>query len=200
MSTLSLTLAYLRMRPLNTVLVSMLLALGMGTLTALLLLSRQTEQFLARHQLQGGGEDTRRVEAILELGTVAVRVTGSVLMGIAALGIFIALLNAMRERKGDLAIMRGLGASRGFLVRQVLTEGLLITMLGTAMGLALGHLTVSLLATFSSGLSGLALTGSVWYEEELWLIGIALLVGVVASISPALQAYRTDIARTLAEL
>jgi putative ABC transport system permease protein len=33
--------------------------------------------------------------------------------------------------------------------------------------------------------------------EELWLFGGALLIGLIAALLPALQAYRTDIAKTM---
>jgi putative ABC transport system permease protein len=36
-------------------------------------------------------------------------------------------------------------------------------------------------------------------KEEMWLIAVAVLVGIVAAILPALRAYRTDIAATLAK-
>jgi putative ABC transport system permease protein len=41
-------------------------------------------------------------------------------------------------------------------------------------------------------------TGWAWVPEELWLIGLALAVGIFAALLPALRAYRTDIAGTLA--
>ncbi|MCU0354527.1 MAG: ABC transporter permease, partial [Cytophagales bacterium] len=49
-----------------------------------------------------------------------------VIIIIAALSIFIALYNALKERRYDLAIMRTLGASQGKLVAHILLEGLLL--------------------------------------------------------------------------
>lgn len=43
-----------------------------------------------------------------------------------------------------------------------------------------------------------AVTGWIWVPAELWLIALALGVGIVAALLPAWRAYRTDIARTLA--
>ena len=44
----------------------------------------------------------------------------------------------------------------------------------------------------------LFLTGLAWVRGEIWLVVLALGVGVVAALLPAIQAYRSDIARTLA--
>ena len=42
------------------------------------------------------------------------------------------------------------------------------------------------------------LSGWTWVPEEGWIVLLALAVGVVSAILPAIQAYRTEIARTLA--
>jgi len=43
------------------------------------------------------------------------------------------------------------------------------------------------------------LTGFRFVNGELWVVLAALMTGVVAALIPAFQAYRTDIAKTLAE-
>ena len=43
------------------------------------------------------------------------------------------------------------------------------------------------------------ITGWYWLDAELWLVALGLGVGLVAALIPAMFAYRTDIARTLAE-
>ena len=52
---------------------------------------------------------------------------------------FIALSNAMQERRYDLAVMRTLGASRRQLFTQPLLEGLLLAGAGALLGIVLGH-------------------------------------------------------------
>ncbi len=44
----------------------------------------------------------------------------------------------------------------------------------------------------------MGLTGLAWRPEELYVVGLALAVGLLAALIPAIQAYRTDIAAILA--
>ena len=132
-------------------------------------------------------------------GVDAFRIFAYVLILAAGLGVFIALYNAMKERTYDLAIMRTMGASRFFLVKQVILEGVLLALLGVLFGLVLGHVAAEVLGIFLGESQGLKLSGWSFSLEELWLVALALVIGIVASVLPAIQAYRTDIARTLSQ-
>lgn len=143
--------------------------------------------------------ELQRLLRLLGVGFATLRLFGIVLLAAAALGVFIALTNAMRERRYDLAVMRSLGASRTKLLALVLLEGLLLAVLGLAVGLALGHGAVEVLGRLAVGDgSTLVLTGWTWAPAEGVLVLVILGVGLAASLLPGLLAYRTDIARTLA--
>ena len=142
---------------------------------------------------------TARLLSLLGTGIDAFRVFAYVLIFAAALGVFIALYNAMKERAYDLAIMRTMGASQRFLLNQVILEGVLLALLGTLFGLILGHGAAELLGMFLGESRGLALSGLFFSSDELWLVALAIVIGVIASVLPAIQAYRTDIARTLSQ-
>jgi len=142
---------------------------------------------------------TARLLSLLGTGIDAFRVFAYVLILAAALGVFIALYNAMKERAYDLAIMRTMGASQGFLLNQVILEGVLLALLGTLFGLILGHGAAELLGMFFGESRGLAISGFFFSPDELWLVALAVVIGVIASVLPAIQAYRTDIARTLSQ-
>lgn len=143
--------------------------------------------------------EIQRLLRLLGVGFATLRLFGVVLLAAAALGVFIALYNAMRERRYDLAVMRSLGASRAKLLALVLLEGLLLAGLGLAAGLALGHATVEALGRLAAGDgTTLALTGRTWAPAEWGLVALILGVGLAAALLPGLLAYRTDVARTLA--
>ena len=139
-----------------------------------------------------------RLSNQLGVGIGALRVFGIILILAAALGVFIALYNALKERQYDLAIMRTLGASQGKLFMHVVLEGLLLATMGLAVGLLLGHGAAEVLGAMFSQTRQLEMTGWTFAAGEGWLVVLALGVGVVASLIPAWQAYKTDIAATLA--
>ena len=76
---------------------------------------------------------------------------------------------------------------------------MILALAGALIGIALGHLAAQALGMWFNMTQQMAFTGLTWVKEEWWLIAIALLVGAIAAILPAIRAYRTDIASTLAK-
>ena len=142
--------------------------------------------------------ETARLFSIIGVGVDVLRGFALVLILAAGLSVFIALYNALLERRYDLAVMRTLGAGPGKLMALMLFEGALLAGIGVALGLALGHVLTELLGVAFKAAKQVAVTGWAWVPEELWLIGLALAVGFFAALLPAWRAYRTDIAGTLA--
>ncbi len=99
-------------------------------------------------------------------------------------------------RRPEIAMRSALGASRWRVMRQMMTENLLIALIGAAGGLAVGwaHLQFTLttmparVAKFMPGWSNTKLNG---HALEFSLL-LAVLAGVVATIAPALEALRVN--------
>jgi putative ABC transport system permease protein len=142
--------------------------------------------------------ETTRLLALVGVGLDTLRVFGGLLIAAAALGVFIALTNALQERRYDLAVMRALGATRGTLFRQMLLEGSILVGAGTALGVATGHIVTELLGRAVPEARLMGLTGLVVEPGELYVLALAVVVGLTAAAIPAARAYRTDIAGTLA--
>lgn len=142
--------------------------------------------------------ETARLFSIIGVGVDVLRGFALVLILSAALSVFIALYNALSERRYDLAIMRTLGASPAKLMMLMLSEGLLLAALGGALGIVLGHALAEVLGWVLREAQQIEITGWAWVNAEWGLIALALGVGVAAALLPAWRAYRTDIAGTLA--
>ena len=141
--------------------------------------------------------ETARLFSIIGVGTDVLRGFALVLVFSAALSVFIALYNALEERRYDLAIMRTLGASPFRLMTLLLGEGMLLAGIGGLCGIALGHVFAELTGMAMRAAQQGSMTGWIWLPEEFIVLALAILVGALAAVIPAWRAYRTDIAGTL---
>jgi putative ABC transport system permease protein len=143
--------------------------------------------------------ESARLFRMIDVGVDVLRAFGLVLVLVAGLSVFIALLNALEDRRYDLAVMRMLGASRAKLMGLMLLEGATLSVLGGIAGIGLGHLFVQLLGTALKSAQQTAVTGWAWHPQEPWLLALAVCVGLAAALLPAWRAYRSDVAPVLAE-
>jgi len=103
-------------------------------------------------------------------------------------------------REREVAIRASLGASRGRLVRQFLTESVLLSCVGGALGLALGY---GLMAALRLALPPFSLPReaavALDWRVLVFTLGLALLTGIVCGLFPALQATRPNLANAMKE-
>lgn len=139
--------------------------------------------------------ETARLFNIIGVGVDLINVLGGVIVLISSISVFIALINSLKERRYELAIMRAMGASRSRIFLMILTEGLIITFCGTLLGFLFSHLGYYVLIEKIGGNSG----GLKFIGEELSILLGSCMVGIFASIIPAVLAYRSNISETLAK-
>jgi predicted permease len=103
------------------------------------------------------------------------------------------LLARGAQRRGEFAMRAALGAGRGRLVRQLLTESLLLAMLGGAFGMVVAQMGVSALVALSP--PGLPRVDAIRLDGTAlaFAFGITALVGIVLGMIPARHASRGDL-------
>ena len=139
-----------------------------------------------------------RLLGLVGIGLDAVRALALLLMLTAGLSIFVALYTALRQREGDMAMLRVIGAARGSIFGQILFEGIALAAAGAVLGVALGHGVIALAAANIRQLAELGLDAGRFEIAELWIVLGALAIGGLAALLPALRVFRADIADTLA--
>jgi predicted permease len=109
------------------------------------------------------------------------------------------LLARALSRQKEVAIRTALGASRAQLIRQFLTESVLLSLAGGILGLLLAYLTTRLLISFSSG--NIPRMDEVGIDLRVlsFALLISLLAGTIYGLFPALRASKTDLNASLKE-
>ncbi len=141
--------------------------------------------------------EVNRLYQLLGVGFTTLQIIGALIMVIAAISVFISLLNSLKDRKYELALMRSLGASPFKLFSMVILESLLLCIIGYSAGIVLGRIGLLLMARLGEEQMQMSLTGNGFTMEEVWLLPVTLIIGLIAALIPAFQAYRTDISSVL---
>lgn len=113
------------------------------------------------------------------------------------------LLARASVRRRELATRAALGAGRGQIIRQLLTESVLLSLAGGLLGLVLGFAGVRLLLSISpAGIPRLGVDGSgvtLDLHVLLFTLGVSLLTGILFGIVPAISASRPNLVAALNE-
>ncbi|MBK9316619.1 MAG: ABC transporter permease [Acidobacteria bacterium] len=109
------------------------------------------------------------------------------------------LLARASGRQKEMALRSALGAGRGRIIRQLLTESVLLAIIGGACGLLLAYGGIKLLVALSP--DNIPRTNEVGIDilALIFTIGISILTGLIFGVAPAWQISRTDLHETLKE-
>ncbi|MDQ3315591.1 MAG: ABC transporter permease, partial [Verrucomicrobiota bacterium] len=171
----------------------------------------QTQISAINQQLARAHADTNKgwdvhLAILHELLVRAVRPSLLVLLGAVALVLLIACANVANlllaraaARQKEVAIRTALGASRTRMIRQMLTESLLLSVLGGCVGLLLSVWLTELLVSMNPPDSPRLREVSLDYRVLAFTVALSALTGILFGLAPALQASRLNISGSLSE-
>lgn len=133
------------------------------------------------------------------------------IVAVAAFNIISTLVMVVNDKRGDIAILRTLGATPGQIMRIFMVQGTVIGVVGTAIGAGVGILAALNVSSAISALEGLIghkfLNADVYFidylpsqlmtEDVLMVCGAALVLSFLATLYPAWRAARTQPAEAL---
>ncbi|ATM78923.1 TPA: lipoprotein-releasing ABC transporter permease subunit LolE [Serratia fonticola] len=148
--------------------------------------------------------DIQMIRAIMYLAMVLV-------IGVACFNIVSTLVMAVKDKSGDIAVLRTLGAKDGFIRAIFVWYGLLAGLVGSLSGVVVGVIASLQLTNIMKGIEKLMghsfLSGDIYFIDFLpselhWLdvaivLGTAIVLSLLASWYPARRASRIDPARVL---
>jgi predicted permease len=157
-----------------------------------------------------GNNGSFSVEPIRDVLVSNVRSSLLVLGGAVSFVLLIACANVANlllvratGRRREIAIRAAIGGTRGRIIRQLLTESVVLSIAGGALGLLFGILGIrTLLAVNTAGLPRVGVDGAlvgVDWRVVLFTTGVSLGTGILFGLIPALQSSKTDLTTTLKE-
>jgi predicted permease len=120
------------------------------------------------------------------------------LLGIACVNLANLLLARMSARSREFAVRAALGAPRGRLVRQLLTESLVIAAMGAAAGVLIAHWGTRLLVSIAPSSSPAMSSARLDVPALLFTMAVAIVAAVGFGLAPAIDAARRNLHGNLA--
>ena len=165
----------------------------MGAITLPRMINQSTNMQAASPALE-----INRLYSRLGVGIKTLNTIAGIIILISAFSIFISLLNSLKERKYELALMRVIGGSRARLFSMVILEGLCISFIGYVTGAVVSRLGIWGLSYYAE--SKFHYDFSQWINiADAYLLSLSLLIGVLSAIVPAVKAMKMDISKILSE-
>lgn len=117
---------------------------------------------------------------------------------VAAGSILASIYNSMNERRRQIAILRALGARRGFVSTSIVLEAVAIAVLGMALAFIIYIAITSAVAAVIRAQTGVVIDPWIFHGVMLWASAGLIALAALAGLVPALKAYRVDVAENLA--
>jgi len=117
---------------------------------------------------------------------------------VAGFGLLASIYNTMNERRREFAILRALGAKKRTVFSVIVMEAGAIAVIGSLLGYLVYGGILFASAQLIRAQTGVVLDMAAFHPSLVWTpVGMAV-VGALAGVLPAIKAYSTDVARTLA--
>jgi len=145
------------------------------------------------------GYEVQRLMGLLGSGVKTINGIAIAILLVSGLSIFISLLKTIRERKGELALLRVYGFGTSKLLYLALLEGIFLSALGFALGWLIGRAGIYLFSAYAESTYGFGLEVHTPTTFEYVLLLITIVLAVLASFLAAIPVFKLNVAKTLSD-
>jgi lipoprotein-releasing system permease protein len=152
---------------------------------------------LTGYDAEGWREANKNYLSLYDLQNTIIKMVEAAILVVGGFGILAIQIMIVLQKTRDIAILRSVGLRRGDILLTFLIQGIIISLLGAAIGDLAGWRLVEFLGTLQVKVEGPLVrspTFMVYRDPMVYLYGVAfaLLTGVAASLIPAWQASRVE--------
>lgn len=140
--------------------------------------------------------EINRVFNLLGIGVEVIQWIAYVLIGLSAVGLVFSLFQSLSSRMDELSLLRVLGYRPSGIFGLVLSEGLLISLIGGVLGIGIGKAAQKLVSDYTVSAFRYRFDYS-FSTDDLHLLLIAVAAGTLASLIPAIRAYAQSVVITI---
>lgn len=141
--------------------------------------------------------EINRLTSLIGFGIKTINFIALIIMLVSGISIFITLFNSLKKRRYELALMRVQGATRTQLIKLIFLEGFSLSLLGTLIGILMSRFSLGIISSLTSQNQNFSNIDLSIINNELLLLVLALIIGFMASLIPALSVYKMNIPKIL---
>lgn len=141
--------------------------------------------------------EVNRLFGLFAVGISTLRIVAFSVLFLGAVSIFVSMINSLKDRVFEMALIRAVGASKGQVFAMIILEALLLGLIGVLLGLIVSHSAIYFLSNYAGDQFGITIDFFQVSTEEWIVIAITLLLSLLAAVFPAIKTVRLDVSKVL---
>ena len=141
--------------------------------------------------------EVNRLFELFAIGISTLRIVALSVLFLGAVSIFVSMVNSLKDRVFELALIRSMGATRAQVFLMIMIEAFLLSVVGIVLGLLVSHTAIVALNDYASDQFGVSVSFLRVSASEWLIIGITLLLSLLAALLPAIRTVKIDVSKVL---
>ena len=139
-----------------------------------------------------------RLFHLIGVGAKTIRLIGIGIMILAGFSVFFILIDRLRNRKYELALLRSVGYKPIQLFKLLILEGLSLAIIGYILGWILSRIGIYLINGQAQDDFNLKFNLE-WVDGEIWVLVFTIFIGFISALIPAVSAMKMNVASILSK-